>query len=139
MKNFKKVVSAFLIASTLSISASTPPAKAGIILAPAGVGVVLLIVGVIYHNKLMIILDADGNLSQSSLEKGLDAKYSFIDDQDVVRNLASSIREKAASAVEVDGKKLVRLSREEVLDILQPTGLADLQPEAVEGLIRDLE
>ncbi len=141
MKNIKQYSSALLIASTLAFTTPTfaPQAKAGIIFAPVAIGIVMLVIGIIDHNTLLIVLDADGNLSQSSLEKNLAQKYSFIDDRDVIHTLASTIRDKGMSAVEVDGKKTVRLTRNEVLEALAPTGLAELQPAAVEGLIRDLE
>jgi hypothetical protein len=103
------------------------------------VGVVLIVLGIYYHNKMLIILDADGNISQSALEQTLADRYSFIDNRDVIRNLAGAIREKAASTVEENGQKNVRLSRGEVLTLLAPTGLADLNPTAVEGLIQDLQ
>ncbi len=139
MTRLKKSVSALLVAASLSTAAPTPQAQAGIILTPVAVGVVLIILGIKFHNKLLIILDADGNISQGSLEQSLTEKYGFIDNQDVIRNLASAIREKAASTTEVNGSKTVRLSRGEVLSIIAPTGLADLNPSAVEGLIQDLQ
>jgi hypothetical protein len=139
MKNLKKSVSALVIAATLSTAAPAPQAQAGVILTPMAVGIALILLGVHYHNKLMIILDADGNINQQSLEKGLSRKYAFIDNSDVVRNLASAIRGKAASTPEVDGQRMVRLSRSEVLSILAPTGLAELNPSAVDALIQDLE
>jgi hypothetical protein len=139
MKPLKKSISALVIAATLSTSTPAPQAQAGIILAPVAVGIALIILGIHYHNRLMIILDADGNINQQSLEKGLAQKYSFIDNADVIRSLASAIREKAASTAEVDGQRMVRLSRAEVLSILAPTGLADLNPSAVDALIQDLE
>ncbi len=139
MKNLKKSVSALVIAATLSSSAPTPQAQAGVILTPMAVGIALIILGIHYHNKLMIVLDADGNINQQSLEKGLAGKYAFVDNADVIRNLASAIRDKAASTAEVDGQRIVRLSRSEVLSILAPTGLAELNPSAVDALIQDLE
>lgn len=139
MRNLKKSVSALVIAATLSTAAPAPQAQAGVILTPMAVGIALILLGVHYHNKLMIILDADGNMNQQSLEKVLAQKYAFIDNSDVVRNLASAIRGKAASIPEVDGQRMVRLSRSEVLSILAPTGLAELNPSAVDALIQDLE
>jgi hypothetical protein len=143
MKSLKERISAPLLAATLAATLNTatpaPQAQAGVILAPVAVGIALIVLGIHYHNRWMIILDADGNIDQASLEKGLSQKYSFIDNTDVIRNLAASIREKAASTAEVDGTRMVRLSRSEVLSILAPTGLAELNPSAVDALIQDLE
>ena len=140
MTKLKKTVSAFMIASSLGVAnPGAPEAQAGIILTPVAVGVVLIILGIHYHNKLLIILDADGNLSQGALEQTLADRYDFIDNQDVITQLATLIREKSASSVEENGRKTVRLDRGEVLSILAPTGLADLNREAVEQMIKDLE
>jgi hypothetical protein len=140
MSRFKKSVSTLMIAASLGTVTPAPkPAQAGIILTPVAVGVVLIILGIHYHNKLLIILDADGNVSQGSLEQTLSDRYSFIDNQDVISNLATAIREKASSMIEENGRKVVRLTRGEVLGILAPTGLADVNSSAVEALIQDLQ
>jgi len=139
MMNLKKLSSSLLIASTLAVATPAPQANAGIIFAPVAVGIAVLVVGIIYRDTLLIVLDADGNLSQSSLEANLAKKYSFIDDRDVIHGLASAIREKAITAPVIDGKKTVSLSKDEVLNLIAPTGLADLQPAAVEALVQDLE
>ena len=140
MKKLKRAMTSLLIAASLTVAVPSPqPAQAGIILTPFLVGIVLLVYGIEYHNPLWIVLDADGNLSQDSLEKSLTQTYSFIDDRDVIHNLAAMIREKAIHTPVVDGKKNVTLSKDEVLNILAPTGLADLQPEAVARLVKDLQ
>lgn len=138
MKTLKKFVVTGMIAASLA-AIPVRQANAGIILLPCGVGIVLIILGALADDALMILLDGNGNLSQDSLESALSKKYAFLDDRDVVRNLATAIREKAASTVEVDGKKSVSLSREEVLAVLEPTGLAELNPAAVEQIVTDLQ
>jgi len=140
MNKIKKTVSTLIIAATLGLSASAPqPAQAGIILTPVLVGIVLLVYGIEYNNALWIVLDADGNLPQDALAQNLAAKYPFIDDRDVINNLAIAIREKAVTTPVVEGKKNVTLTQTEVLTILAPTGLADLQPQAVQQLVQDLQ
>ncbi len=139
MKKIKQAFSALIIATMIGSAVPAPQAQAGIILVPFVVGIVILVIGIENNDLLMIVLDADGNISQGSLEANLSKKYSFIDDREVIHNLATSIREKSISTPVVDGKKSVTLSQTEVLDILAPTGLASLQPEAVQGLIRDLQ
>jgi hypothetical protein len=141
-KNLKKTVAAALVGGVLTTSTVAPvqQAQAGLIFLPAGVGVVLLILGVIYDDLLLIILDADGNLNQDALEKVIAQKYPMIEDRDVVRALASAVREKAASVqADGEGRKQVSLSREEVLSLLAPTGMAELNPEAAEQIVRDLQ
>jgi len=139
MKKIKQFLATAAIASTILNVAPAPKAQAGIILTPVLVGIVVLVEGIRMHSWGLIVLGADGNMKQDSLEKALSTQYSFIDDRDVVSTLASTIREKAISAPVVDGKKLVTLSKDEVLNILAPTGLAELQPEAVAQLVQDLQ
>ena len=139
MTKIKKTVSTLIIAATLGLSTPSQPAQAGIILTPVLVGIVLLVYGIEYNNALWIVLDADGNLPQDALAQNLAAKYPFIDNRDVINTLAIAIREKAVSTPVVDGKKNVTLTRAEVLNILAPTGLADLQPQAVETLVQELQ
>jgi hypothetical protein len=139
LRKIKKSISAVMVAATLGAASPIPRADAGIILTPVAVGVVMIVLGIVYHNKLLIILDADGKLDRSALEQSLAEKYPFIDNQDVIRALATAIREKADSVTEQNGSKTVQLSRGEILQILSPTALAELNPSAVEGLIQDLQ
>lgn len=208
MKKIKLTVAA-LVAALVVSTAQAPKAEAGIILSPVGVGVVLFVLGVVHHNPYLIVLDADGSMSQSSLEATFAHTYPFIDNQDAIRNLAALVKEKAEIAAEkdkggkeepakcdpkstkcdaalashkdkggkeepakcdpktekcdasladhkdkggkeepakcdpkstkCDAKIVIRLSADEVLAVLEPTGLADLQPESVQALIKDLE
>ncbi len=138
-KHLKKFFSVLMIAATLG-AVPAKQADAGLLLMPCGVGAFIFIWGLLADDGFLILLDADGNLPQGDLETLLAKKYSFIEDRDVLSSLATAVREKAILApVSTDGKKLITLSREEVLNILEPTGLADLQPEAVERLIQDLQ
>jgi hypothetical protein len=140
MKKFKQIVSAGLIATTMTMATPTPKAEAGILLTPFLIGIALIVIGIEVGDVFAIVLDEDGNLSQASLETNLAKKYAFIDDRDVIHNLATSIRNKAMTTPPAaDGKKMIRLSRQEVLDVLAPTGLPDLRPDAVEALIADLQ
>lgn len=139
MQKIKKAVSALLVAGVLA-AAPVAPAQAGIILAPTGVGLILLIVGLVYGDPILIILDADGNLSQDSLAKALDAKFPQINDSDVTAAMAAKIREKAAStAANAKGEKSVTLSRAELSDILAPTGLEETNSAAFEQIVSDLQ
>ena len=139
MKNVKQLFSVLLIMAMMSVALPARPAKAGIIFFPVGVGIALLIIGLVYHDTLLIILDADGNVSQNAIEQSLTKKFSFIDDRAVIGNLATAIRAKADVTPMVDGKKMVTLTSTEILQIVEPTGLAELQPDAVKQLIHELQ
>jgi hypothetical protein len=139
MKKIKKFLAALLIATSIGQVAPAPRAEAGIILLPIIIGYWIILRGIETNNLAMVLLGKDGNLQQESLEKVLFDQYPFIEDRDVVRSIAMSIREKAMNAPVVDGKKIVTLSRGEVLSLLAPTGLPELQPQAVEKMIQDLQ
>ncbi len=139
MKKIKKFFASLIIAATLVNTTPAPQAQAGIILVPVLIGIVFLVIGIENNDVLLIVLDADGNLPQDALEQNLSKKYSFIEDRDVVRNLATIIREKAKVTPVVNGQRLVTLAPTDVLTVLEPTGLAVLQPELVSGLIKDLQ
>jgi hypothetical protein len=139
MQKIKKAVSALLVAGVLA-AAPVAPAQAGIILAPTGVGLIVLIIGLVYGDPLLIILDADGNLSQDSLAKALDAKYPQINDSDVTAAMAAKIREKAISTTaNAKGEKNVTLNRAELSEILAPTGLEEANSAAFEQIVSDLQ
>ena len=137
-KNYLMSLMSLMIASLLLFSQPVKKAEAGIILVPVLIGIVLLVVGIENHDVLLIILGADGNISQDALEQSLDKKYAFIDDLNVIHQFALMIKEKAKSVIEVNGQKLVTFTAEEVKTLLEPTGLAFLHPELVEGMISDL-
>jgi hypothetical protein len=139
MKKIKKLIATLVIAGTIGNVAPAPQAQAGIILLPVIIGYWILLQGIATNNIALVLLGADGNMKQDALENFLAQNYGFIEDRDVISQLAYSIREKAAITPVVDGKMNVTLSKDEVLKILAPTGLADLEPVAVAKLIQDLQ
>ena len=139
MNRVKKFLATLAIAGTIGNVAPAPQAQAGIILLPVVIGYWIIIAGLAQNNIALVLLGADANLKQDSLEKVLSDSYRFIDDRDVISNLATAIREKAAGTPVVDGKINVSLTKNEVLAILAPTGLAELQSDAVAKLVQDLQ
>ena len=65
MKHIKQVFSVLVIMAMINVALPTRQAKAGIIFFPVVIGIPLLIVGLVYHDWLLIVLDADGNVSQN--------------------------------------------------------------------------
>ena len=139
MKKIKKFIATLVIAGTIGNVAPAPQAQAGIILLPVIIGYWILLQGIATNNIALVLLGADGNMKQDALENFIAQNYGFIEDREVISQLAYSIREKAAITPVVDGKMNVTLSKDEVLKILSPTGLADLEPVAVAKLIQDLQ
>jgi hypothetical protein len=111
-----------------------------LIFLPTGVGLIVLIIGLVNNDPLLTILDADGSVSQDALSRSLAAKYPAIDDANVTSALAQAIRAKAAvTTADAQGRKTVTLGRDEVMQILAPTGLAEINPAAAEQIVRDLQ
>lgn len=135
MKALKKTLGALALMATLT---TTPvqQANAGIILAPAGVGVFFIIMGIVYDDAFLLILD--GNDHQAQVQQMLAERHSFIDDQQALNELASAITTKIENAGEVSEEVELKLSEEEILNILAPTGLLELEPVKVQALIADL-
>ncbi len=77
------------------------------------------------------LLDADGSLPTSMLEKALGQEFPFIDNAEVVSNLAIQMKEQAKNTAIVDGKQIVRLDAATVKNILAPAFLSDAQVEQV--------
>ena len=77
------------------------------------------------------ILEADGSIPTSGLEKALNHEFPFIDNAEVVSNLAIQMKEQAKNTAIVDGKQIVRLDAATVKNILAPAFLSDAQVEQV--------
>ena len=85
---------------------------------------------------MMIIMDADGNLPQGSLEKAFSKNYPFIDDQAVFTNLARAVRVKLPSSLVSGQKFFVSLPEQETREVLMGANLTEAQTEKV---VRDLQ
>ncbi len=138
MKRIKNLMMSAVLATTLFAAIPAPKANAGLILLPTGVGVVILIIGVLRDRLGLIILDADQANVQSQIEQKLGEKYSFIDDAQALKDLAAVVTSKI-SLDQTQDQIEVKLSRQEILDILAPTGLAELENDKVEALIADFQ
>lgn len=140
MKTAKRAFAALLIAATLALTPARSANAGLLLLIPTGpLGAIILIIGLVHDDDLLILLDEQGLPSQDGLEGAFAERYPFIDDRDVIAEFASRTREKAKTAPEVDGRKAISFSREEVLEIVEPTGLNVIEPELVEQMIIDLK
>lgn len=135
MKALKKTISALALAATLTI-APAPKANAGIILVSVGVGIIFIVMGAVNDDLFLLILD--GNDQQSQVQQILAERHSFIDDQQALNDLAAAITNKITNAGEITEEVEIKLSEEEILNILAPTGLIELEPVKVQALIADL-
>ncbi len=135
MKKFFKLLAAPTLALALTMTPSSK-AHAGIILAPTGLGIILIVIGVMRDNLTMLILD--GSSAQSSIEKELSRRYTFIDDQQAIRDLAGAISKKLEAQGKITQEVEIKLEKGEILEILAPTGLIELQPAKVQNLINEL-
>jgi len=137
MKSLKKIATTLALATTLFTTIPAPKANAGLILLPAGVGVVILIVGLMQNSLGLVILDGEQSL-QNQIESKIGQKYTFIDDAQAVKDLAALITEKLANTDLSAENVEIKLTREEILTVLAPTGLIQLESDKVESLISDL-
>ena len=137
IKKFKKLVLASAIVFS-SMSVVPQSAQAGIFLFPAGgLGLYFIIMGAVYDRPGLIILKNDKN---EQMKNFIAEKYPTLDDVDVIEELALAINSKVESTdANEKGEIKVQLSKEEVEDILAPSGLLDLDPELSQKIIEDLK
>lgn len=83
-----------------------------------------------------IVLDVDGSLAKEQLKIALNENYPFIDNDEVVTDLASAIKNKFSQNKNEENKAYVFLTKEETLRILAP---ADLSPELLSQVVYDLK
>ena len=94
-------------------------------------GTLITLLGVAF-----LVLDIDGNLTEDSLVSLLNQKYPFIDNEEVVRELASVIKSKS-ELIEANsqGEKYVTLTD---LELQNATFAANLSPDQYAILVNDL-
>ncbi len=80
-----------------------------------------------YVSLAFAFLDAQGNLPADVLATELSKRYSFIDSQESVFDLANAIRAKYEATPHADGKAVVSMTGAEVREILAPVALTEAQ------------
>jgi hypothetical protein len=129
--------STFLIVA--SFFCLTPePARAGVILCPMLEGIVWRLMRVHLSEPVLLALDANGNVLREALERDLSRTYEFIDDREVATGLAQAIAARAEATPRVEGKRRVTLTRDEIIQIIEPSGLGERKPAEVNQLMKDL-
>lgn len=71
----------------------------------------------------LFFLDAEGNLPQTNIEQGLKAKFPFLDNEAIITNLSSAIKNK----YDETKTNIVTLNETELAPILESTDLSDEQ------------
>ena len=84
----------------------------------------------------LLVLDADGGLSQDDLVQSLASKYPFVDNHEVIEQLATAIKQNAPSKIENGHRYLISVSQEEVKSIF---GGTDLSVEQIQKIADDLK
>ena len=79
----------------------------------------------------LLVLDADGSLSQDRMVQALSAKYPFVDNHEVIEQLATAIKVNAPSKIENGKRYVVSVSQEEVNAILEGTDLTEDQMQKI--------
>lgn len=101
-----------------------------------GGGIFFLATGQPVFGVIFLSLGEDGSISQDQLEENLTAKYPFISDREVIKDLAVVIKKKAElQKVDKDGKIIVGLTESELNQILAPLDLkARERSQIIKGL-----
>lgn len=129
MKSLRKYVAMFCL--SLSLLSPFQKAQSGIIIAAASrtseggaIGLVFVILGVIYQNAGLIILDGRSEYV-SALENNLSEQFPFIDNAEVINTIAAKATDKfeASGSDEVN----VKFTAEETKEILAPANLSTEQ------------
>lgn len=76
---------------------------------------------------ILITLQSDGTIEKGYLENEFVERYSFIDNADVIDNMSSVVKKKFIETKNNNGSSLVRLSEDEVREILSPIDLTEKQ------------
>jgi len=76
---------------------------------------------------VLVALDANGGLPQNQVRVMLQKKYSFIENSAVFDSLSQLIKDKADHQSYVNGKKMVSISNEELMNALQPVDLTGFE------------
>lgn len=156
-KILKKFLSVFLLAATLQFALPAKNAQAGLLftagvgvsdgttggqlllcfgltmVAPLATGIVLAVKKIgprwvtIPLTAGLFFLDETGPFDPNSIEAGLQHRYTFIDNQLVLKQFASAIREKFQDANPLASKYYVSLNENEIRSILSPLDLSDDQ------------
>lgn len=88
---------------------------------------------------LLLVLDQEVGAS-AQLEGALLERYPFIEDRNVIGDLAAALEDGAdPAAAREQGARKMSLAREKIFEILAPTDLLETRAEQTEQLIKDLE
>lgn len=137
MKSLKKYVA--MLCLSLSLLSPFQKAESGILIAVASrtesgvaIGLVFVILGVLYQNGGLVVLEERSNYV-TALENNLAEQFPFIDNAQVLNNIASAATEKFIA----DGRDEVnvKFSAEETKVLIAPANLdADQEAVVVEAL-----
>jgi uncharacterized lipoprotein NlpE involved in copper resistance len=102
-----------------------------------GVGPGLIALGLTI-GFFVLEVDAHGNPGAEGYERMLSERYVFLDNREAIQNLAALLTDRSKTAeTNARGEKSFRLSREEVLEVLDHTSI-DIEDSRVEKMIQDL-
>ena len=102
-----------------------------------GGGLIILgeVTDAVFPAVFLMVLDANGALNQNILAQGLERAYPFIDNSEVLGNLASALKAKAPEAF-VGQKYSVSLTESETRSILAASSMSE---ENIQKVVNDLK
>lgn len=107
-------------------------------LLPIFVGMLSVLAGVpvgIFKIYLLMALGVDGQLSQTQLQKNIAEHYNFLDNQEIVVDLATQIKKQYEIVKDKNGNAIVSLSEASIRKALEPAALSESE---IEQVVRDL-
>jgi hypothetical protein len=142
IQRLKKAVSVLMVGAALSSGAMTVSAQkadAGIILAPAGIGIFIIIWGIAAHNLGLLILGTDGTPDQTALTNTLAQQYTTLDN-DTITDLATAITNKTqTTSADASGRITVTMTRTELSTALAASNIEKDQPAVFNQIVTDLQ
>ena len=142
-KNFASVLTIGAVLGSAAMSVGSPSADAGIILAPIGIGIILIIVGVADQSLGLVILsNNDGSLKQDSLTTDLMNKYQHLGiDTQTASDLGLLISRKYQNvrATASNARVSINLTKEELAIGLRASNIEADNPALFNQLIIDLK
>lgn len=132
---------AFMVAG--GIVGLTGDSELGTVLAycallPLFVGFLSVMAGVpvgIFKVYMFMALGANGQLSQTQLQQNLAEQYNFLDNQEIVVDLAAQIKHKYELVKDEHGTAIVSLSEADIRKTLEPAALSESE---IQQVVRDL-
>ena len=131
-----KIKKSLVALSVLCMSTTyMPKSQAGLFLLPAGVGLVVIIIGAAYDRPGLILLDETEN---DQIQELLTKKYPEISNE-LAQDLSSMLTDKISDLdSDLKGKVEIKLDEDTLKNLLEAHGVLDFNKDLADTLLNDL-